>query len=98
MGNTNGRITKEVVYSMFTSIQKDIGDVKERVGNVSGKVEAICQDLIGMKHTVDDHTNKIGNLTGSSNTGSRWGTIIVTATVTGFFALAIYLITHGGAP
>jgi hypothetical protein len=94
----NGRITNEVIYSMFVSLQKDVGDVKGEVGRVAGKVEAICQDMIGTKKTVEDHTRQIGNLTGNSRAGTRWGTIVVTALTTGFFALAIYLITHGGAP
>ncbi len=94
----NSRITKEVVYSMFTALQKDVGDVKGEVGRVAGKVDAICQDLIGVKQTVSDHTNKIGNLTGNSSAGTRWGTIVVSVLVTIVAALAVFLITKGGAP
>ncbi len=83
---------------MFNVIQKDMGDMKGEIGKVVGKVEAVCQDVLGMKETVNDHTKQIGSLNGSSKTGTRWGTIVVTALATGFFALAVYLITHGGAP
>jgi len=94
----NGRITKEVVYGMFSDIQKDIGDMKGQIGRVAGKVDAVCAEVLGMKGTVNDHTEKIGTLTGTEKAGSKWGTVVVSVLSTAFVALAIFLITRGGAP